>query len=230
MKDILNFLRLISSNNNREWFHSHKELYYTAKEKFDSIAMQLITEVGKFDTSCKHLTLSDCTYRFYRDMRFSKDKSPYKTHFGVYICPKGKKSLWAGYYFHIEPSNTEEHSFATLKPTNSLLCCGAYMPDNKMLKIIREDIIVNGQVYMESIKKAEGFYLCKKPALKKLPKDIPTSKYDEYIRLKSHLLQMDIDEKFLMQNSLVNQITERFKSCFDFVNFINESISYIGDY
>ena len=230
MKDILEFLRLIRINNNREWFHSHKDLYLNAKEKFENVAQSLIVEVGKFDTSCRHLTLSDCIYRFYRDTRFSKDKTPYKTHFGVYICPKGKKSLWAGYYLHIEPNEIIENFSANTMPTHSILCAGAYIPDNQMLQTIREDIFTNGDEYLKCIDKAKNFYLCKEPSLKKLPKDIPTSKWDEYIKLKSHLLEMDIDEDFLLQKDLVKRVAKEFKTCYDFISFINNSISYIGNY
>ncbi|MBR1626981.1 MAG: DUF2461 domain-containing protein [Bacteroidales bacterium] len=244
MKDILDFLRLVKVNNNREWFHANKDLYLNAKEKFENIAQGILTEIQKFDASCRHLTLSDCVYRFYRDTRFSKDKSPYKTHFGVYVCPKGKKSLWAGYYFHIEPDEITENSeimddsgnkskevLATLTmPTHSLLCAGTYMPDNPMLRSIREEIFTNGEEYIKTIKKAKGFYLCNEPALKKLPKEIPSGKYDEYIKLKAQLLEMDIDDKFLMQKDIVKAVAKEFRKTYDFVSFINNAVSYTGNY
>ncbi len=223
MEDILNFLRSVQRNNNREWFNANKDLYLNAKQKFDNIAQEIIYGVGEFDASCRNLTLKDCTYRFYRDTRFSKDKTPYKTHFGVYVCPKGKKSMWAGYYFHIEPQG------ANYLGTH-MLGCGSYMPDNSMLRCIREEIFSNGENYLSCIKKAKDFYLCKEPALKKLPKEIPTSKYDEYIKLKTQLLEMDIDENFLMDKNLVKNVVKEFKSCYDFVSFINNAISFVGNY
>lgn len=230
MKDILDFLRLIRLNNNREWFRANKDMYLHAKEQFESLAQELLTQVQEFDASCRELTLQDCLYRFYRDTRFSKDKTPYKTHFGVYICPKGKKSMWAGYYFHIEPGYTSPTPSTMAMPTNHLLACGAYMPDNPMLRAIREEIFTNGEDYVKSVKKAKNFYLCKEPALKKLPKEIPSGKYDEYIKLKAHLLEYDIDENFLMQKDVVTQVAKEFKTTYDFVTFINNAVSYTGNF
>jgi uncharacterized protein (TIGR02453 family) len=230
MKEILEFLRLIKVNNNREWFNENKNLYLTAKEHFDNIANQIIEGVKQFDSSCKDLTLKDCTYRFYRDVRFSKDKSPYKTHFGVFVCPKGKTSSWAGYYFHIEPTIIKEETTNPSFPSNSILCCGTYNPDNLMLEIIRENILLYGKNYINAINKAKGFHLCTESSLKKLPRNVESSKYDKYIKLKAHLVEMNLDEKFLMQDNVTDLVVEKFKSCYDYVSFLNESISYIGNY
>ncbi|MBQ2563192.1 MAG: DUF2461 domain-containing protein [Muribaculaceae bacterium] len=90
MEEILTFLDDILHNNNRLWFQEHKKQYQTAQANFNALAEQIIAGVQKFDDNCKDLTLKDCTYRFYRDTRFSPDKRPYKTHFGVFVCPEGK--------------------------------------------------------------------------------------------------------------------------------------------
>ncbi|MDD2611849.1 MAG: DUF2461 domain-containing protein, partial [Bacteroidales bacterium] len=103
MKTILSFLNQISDNNNKSWFDAHKSEYVAANETFNSFIEKLIVGIASFDPSIKGITVKDCTYRFYRDIRFSTNKMPYKTHFGAYICPYGKKSGYAGYYFHIEP-------------------------------------------------------------------------------------------------------------------------------
>jgi len=230
MKEILEFLRLIKVNNNREWFNENKNLYLVAKEHFENIAVKIIEGVKEFDNSCKSLTLKDCTYRFYRDVRFSKDKSPYKTHFGVFVCPNGKKSSWAGYYFHIEPFMIENNLSNTSFLSNSAIICGTYNPNNDMLEMIRGDILQNGKDYINSIKKAKGFHLSNEQSLKKLPRNIESSKYDKYIKLKAHLLEMNIDENFLMQDNVVEAVVDKFKSCYDFVSFLNNSISYMGNY
>ena len=102
MEEILRFLDDVLHNNNRPWFQEHKNQFLKAQANFNALAEQIIDGVQKFDDNCKGLTLKDCTYRFYRDTRFSPDKRPYKTHFGVFVCPEGKKSMLAGYYFHLE--------------------------------------------------------------------------------------------------------------------------------
>ena len=85
MKEILDFLRDLEKNNNREWFNSHKEQYQSVLKKWYAFCESLIAEIGCFDKDIAPLTIKECTYRIYRDTRFSKDKSPYKTHFGVFL-------------------------------------------------------------------------------------------------------------------------------------------------
>ena len=136
MEEILTFLDDVLHNNNRPWFQEHKKQYQTAQANFNALADQIIAGVQKFDDNCKGLTLKDCTYRFYRDTRFSPDKRPYKTHFGVFVCPEGKKSMLSGYYFHLEAKESEYLG-------HNMLCTGMYMPDTTMLKTIRDEILFN---------------------------------------------------------------------------------------
>ena len=83
---IISFLANVAANNNREWFQAHKDEYLACKEDFENGIDQLIRAISLSDPSVAHLTAKDCVYRFYRDIRFSPDKSPYKRHFGAYIC------------------------------------------------------------------------------------------------------------------------------------------------
>ena len=93
MKEILDFLRDLEKNNNREWFNANKDRYQKVLQKWYAFCESLITEIGRFDKDIAPLTIKDCTYRIYRDTRFSKDKSPYKTHFGVFLAKGEKKSM-----------------------------------------------------------------------------------------------------------------------------------------
>ena len=99
MEEILQFLRDLSRNNNKEWFTAHKEQYQKVLGQWHAFCEELIQAVGKYDSDIAALTIKDCTYRIYRDTRFSNDKTPYKTHFGVFMSKGGKKSMHAGYYF-----------------------------------------------------------------------------------------------------------------------------------
>ena len=112
MKEILNFLRDLEKNNNRVWFNTNKERYQKVLKKWNAFCESLITEIGRFDDDIATLTNKACTYRISRDTRFSKDKSPYKTHFGVFMARGGKKSMHAGYYFHIGTGNGQEYPHA----------------------------------------------------------------------------------------------------------------------
>ena len=106
MKHILDFLKILSANNNREWFALHKEEYLEVKRRADDLARRLIALVATVDPEAAPLRVADCTYRIYRDTRFSADKTPYKTHIGIFVNPpRGKKGLTCGYYLHLEPDN-----------------------------------------------------------------------------------------------------------------------------
>lgn len=95
-KRILKFLRQIMANNNHEWFQEHKNEYETIRKEFERGVQQAIERINTFDKEIANVQLKDCTYRFYRDTRFSPDKSPYKNHLGAYINAKGKKALRGG--------------------------------------------------------------------------------------------------------------------------------------
>ena len=99
----LKFLVNLKKNNNKEWFDTNRKLYELAKVDFANLVESVIKQVEKKDTSIAGLTAKDCMFRINRDVRFSKNKEPYKTNFGASITAGGKKSILAGYYFHLEP-------------------------------------------------------------------------------------------------------------------------------
>src|SRR5580658_116250 len=99
----LKFLKDLKKNNNKPWFEKHKDLYLGAKEDIEHLAGQVIEKFGKTDAEIATLQPKDCTYRIYRDVRFSKDKTPYKNNMGAYFNRGGKKMPTAGYYVHFEP-------------------------------------------------------------------------------------------------------------------------------
>ena len=102
MPVIFQFLKNLAANNNREWFNEHRDEYETARTEFENLLAAQISRIGLFDESIRGVQVKDCTYRIYRDTRFSSDKTPYKIHFGGYINAKGKKSDHCGYYVHIQ--------------------------------------------------------------------------------------------------------------------------------
>ena len=97
---IFQFLKDLSANNNREWFNEHRSEYEVARAEFDNFLATVIARISLFDETIRGIQPKDCTYRIYRDTRFSADKTPYKIHFGGYINAKGKKSDHCGYYVH----------------------------------------------------------------------------------------------------------------------------------
>ena len=104
-KATLDFLTSLKCNNNRDWFIANRPLYSDAKDNFESMVQEIINKIILFDPIMKGLEAKSCVFRINRDIRFSKDKSPYKTHFGAFIVRGGKQNgdKFAVYYFHIEP-------------------------------------------------------------------------------------------------------------------------------
>ena len=137
MQEIIAFLDRLMRNNNREWFNAHKDEYKYVQAKFNDFALKLMESVAAFDPDVYGLELKDCTYRIYRDIRFSSDKRPYKNHFGCFICKGGKKSGNAGYYFHIEPVEADYIG-------GNILAAGMYAPTKELLEQIRHEIVYDG--------------------------------------------------------------------------------------
>ena len=129
-KNTLQFLQKLKSNNNKEWFDKNRNDYEQAKTELKELCTNIISEVSKFDSGLLGLEPKNCVFRINRDIRFSKDKSPYKTNMGAYFSKHGKNNGVGGYYFHIEPGN-------------SFIGGGVYgcMPDQ--LKSIRQEIDYN---------------------------------------------------------------------------------------
>ncbi len=220
MKRVLSFLTDLVPNNNKPWFDANKGRYKEAQAIFNDFATELIERVGSFDPEVRGLTLKDCTYRFYRDLRFSKDKTPYKKHFGVFIAKGGKCSGHSGYYFHIEPPQATALG-------GHLLCCGAYNPDSKVIRSIREEFMLNGEALLNAMNQAEGFELEWDGALKKIPKGFPQdSPYAEYFRLKRVLISRPFDDNFLFTPDLVKRVADLFATCTEFNTILNRAIDF----
>lgn len=210
MKNILNFLTELRENNNRPWFEANKERYKEVQSEFNQFAEQLIVEIEKFDPEVKGVTLREVTYRIYRDVRFSPNKEPYKTHIGAYVCPQGKKSGYAGYYFHIEPENC-------------LLAAGLHCPQPNVLKSVREEILDNGAGFVAALKAASGFELDRAATLKRTPKGFPSdTPYEEFLRLK----EFDLLKSINPQRCTLEEVIAAFKVTRPFNELLNKAVKY----
>lgn len=225
MKEIYDFLETLRYNNDRLWFGEHKQWYLDVQAKFNLFAELLIKRISSFDSSVLGLTLKDCTYRIYRDIRFSSDKSPYKTHMGVYVCPGGKKTWHSGYYLHIEPDDSGYLN-------RSILVVGAYMPSPKMLLSIREDIYSRSEEFLSCIEKVKGFEFDESRSLKKMPLGFPkTSTMERYLRMKDFSMISPLSKNMIYggMDELLDYAVEKFSSAKDFNSFINRAIDASND-
>lgn len=223
MKEILQFLRDLSQNNNKEWFTANKQRYQDVLQKWYAFCEQLIQAIGQYDSDIARLTVKDCTYRIYRDTRFSHDKSPYKTHFGVFLAKGGKKSMHAGYYFHLGTGEDKDY------PHGFMIASGNYCYEPQVIKILREDISYGWDEFKESVldKADPTFYIDMDGALKKVPKGYSAdAPYADFMRLKSYCLMTNVDEDFILKPQLVERLAELFKSTKPFNDYVNRAVDY----
>lgn len=210
MDELFKFLRELKANNNREWFQDNLTRYRDVQKQFDELMSELLKGVSSFDSSIVGVQVKDCTYRIYRDVRFSPNKEPYKTHIGGYMCPKGKKSGFAGYYFHLEPEN-------------SILAVGLHCPEPKVIASVRDEIFDNGKEFLNSIEVAKGFSVDRSSSLKRVPRGYPLdSEYGEYLKLK----EFDLVKPLKIDDKTVKRTIEDFKSTYPFVALLNRAVAY----
>ena len=232
MLNILNFLQQLSENNNREWFNENKPQYQELQAKFHALAQELIAAISSWDDdiAASNLTVKDCTYRIYRDTRFSKNKAPYKTHMGIYICKGGKKAPYAGYYFHLEPEFSCPDSFNEnhLSIGGCALIAGTYHFENKILRSIRDEISVNGESFVGAIKEAEGFEFFEGDMLKRVPAEFAFApqEYHHLLKQKEFALCKYMDKEYLSSPDLVKKVAEDFKKTGNFIRKINLAVDF----
>lgn len=220
MKDILDFYLRLSQNNNKVWFDAHRAEYEAIKARMAVFAEQLIQGVSDFDPRCRNLQVKDCTYRINRDIRFSKDKRPYKDWHGVYVCPRGKKSGMAGYYVHFEPANDLY-----------FVCGGLYNPSKEVLASVREQIMLEPEEFDNAIRACgSGFRLDWNGALKRMPKGYSENDpHSEYYRLRSYEIMKPVTrEEVLAEDFLPHAIAE-LKRCYTFNELLNKCYDYAYD-
>lgn len=216
MEQILKFLTSLRQNNNREWFNSHKEEYLKVKRKVELLTEELINRVAEFDEKAAYLNVADCTYRIYRDTRFSSDKTPYKTHVGIFICPPyGKKSNRMGYYLHIEPGN-------------SLVAGGTVCLPSKVVTAIRRSIYDNVDEYLEIINNPEfkaAYPRVGENEIKTAPKGFPKDwPHLELVRPRDYVVSHKLTDKEICSPDLPEVAARLFKLTKPFNDFVNYSI------
>lgn len=228
-KRILSFLDGIKKQNSREWFTEHKEEYNAVRADFEEGISAAILRISEFDSSVKHLTVKDTTYRFYRDTRFSTDKSPYKTHLGAYIAAHGKKALHGGYYIHLEPGHCLVSCGNYWLPTNILTSCRNEIMANidQWRKIVESKTFVEtfGHPGENNWDSPKGFGL---ESLKTAPSGFPRDyEFIQYIRMKDYCCWKAVPDSFFEGDKWLDDMSEILKIGKPMMDFIN---SVIDDY
>ena len=229
-KKIMHFLEGIAANNNRQWFLEHKAEYDAVKADFEKGVDQVISCLATFDEEVSHLTAKDCTYRFYRDVRFSPDKSPYKRHFGAYICAHGRKALRGGYYIHLQPGNC-------------LVAVGCYWLPTNILTSCRNEIMANIDEWRKDVENPDFAKLFGRPnegrwtddkvskkgfglaSLKTVPKGFPKDyEFLQYLRMKDYCCWVSVPDDFFEGSNWLEKLENICKTGKPMMDFINNVV------
>ena len=214
----LTYIKNLTNNNNKPWFDENRHLFEDAKVDFEMLVKDVISSLGKVDPDIASLEAKNCIFRQYRDVRFSKDKTPYKQHMGASFDRGGKKSGFAGYYLHIQPGD------------KSMAGGGIWMPEAAQLKKIRQEVDYSWEEFSEiinepSFKKIYGdleqgeFKLSREP--KGYEKDNPAI---EYLKLKSLVAIQSLTDAELVSKDLLKKIVGAFTALMPLTKFINRSL------
>lgn len=211
------FLKELKENNYKEWFDENRDRYQLLRAEFVDLINGLIAEIGLFDKEIGHISAKDCIYRINRDIRFSSDKTPYKTNFGAYMAMGGRNSGNAGYYIHIEPGSC-------------FLAGGIYMPSPPILKSLRKSIYENFADFLDilsepSFKKHFGNELWGeqlKTAPQGFPKDFPGI---NYLRFKHFTIQKFVPDSLYQKPGYVNEVLQVFRAMAPFNAFLNHAVT-----
>ena len=215
-KETIGFLRKLEKSNTRDWFNANKTLFIRANDNVIALAGDLIDRISKFDETVAGVDPKTCVFRIYRDVRFSKDKSPYKTNLGAFIAPGGKKAMLPGYYFHVQPGMF----FAA---------AGKHLPDAGELLKIRKAVvtdtkdflkIVEGKPFRDRFGDLDGERLSRPP--KGFDADHPAI---EYLKLKSFTVSEEFTAKDAASSGYTKMLADSFKAAYPLVVFLRKALA-----
>ena len=213
-KDTLDFIAALKNNNDREWFAANKSWYERSRADFEVLVAQLIQGIAAFDPEIGLLNPKKCIFRIYRDVRFSEDKSPYKTHFGAIMRRPGMDKT-SGYYVHVDPED-------------SFISCGHYMLMPDQIKKVRRGIYDDFEMFHDIInekkfKKEIGDLHRDDDALQRVPngfdKNHPAA---EYLKLKHFYALKQIPSKELLSENFVSYALGIYKLMQPLSEFLND--------
>ena len=213
MENLLQFLGELQNNNNKPWFDENRKTYENCKKEFLQLIDLIIKDIATFEPDLANLEPKKCIFRINRDIRFSKNKEPYKNNFGAWFALKKGENEMAGYYIHIEPND------------KSFVAGGIYMPSNEYLKKIRQEIdynkkalddILNDTQYLKYFNGLQGEKLSRPPQ-----GYTADNEAIEYLKLKSFTSTTPLTDEQINSNNLKDSVTERFKALAPLNRFLN---------
>lgn len=213
----IKFLKDLKKNNNRAWFEKHKDAYLDVKKDIEGFTQSVIDGMGKIDADIALLQPKDCVFRIYRDVRFSKDKSPYKTNIGASFNKGGKKAPTAGYYFHCEPGQ-------------NMVGGGLWMPMPPQLAKVRQEIDYNFDEWKKIInhRNFKKIFPAGVDGIETLSR--PPKGYEEtnpaigFLKMKCFIVSGDLTDTQLQSKTLLKEVLKTFETMKDFIDFLNRAM------
>lgn len=212
------FLRDLAANNDREWFLANKLRHDEARNNVLEFTSGLVKALSKIDNTIPPgLDPKHCVMRIYRDVRFSKDKTPYKNNFGAGISHQGKNFNGPGYYLHIHPDG-------------SFLAGGCWMPEGELLKAIRQEIDYNAAEFRGIVENSAFKNYFGSPdtehKLKTVPKGYTVDHPDiEYLKLKSFTFSHPLSRTTLSGSKAMEEVVNGFAKLYPFMAFLRNALS-----
>ena len=214
----LNFLKALKNNNNKEWFDKNRDKFAAAKANHEAFVNAFIAQAVKLNKGLIGLEAKHCTFRIFRDVRFSKDKSPYKNNFGAAVSEGGRKSIKAGFYIHIEPGN---HSFVG---------GGMWMPEGDVIKKVRQEIDYNHEDF-EKILNDKKFKTLFGTLSSEYKLSNPPKGYDkllphiELLKYNSYIAGVDsLSDKDVCSENFLKKTVDTYKVILPLLNFLNAAL------
>lgn len=202
-KEALQFLEDLIANNSTEWMHANKKRYDNYKKDYHSFIASILAEMKPLDSRLEPLEVKNCTFRINRDIRFSKDKSPYKTNMGVWMSQDKNRKNAPGYYIHYEKGNC-------------FIAGGVWCPEPSELKLIRKeieffhedlDVIISDKKFKSEFNELDK---SEENVLKKAPKDFdPNHPAIEFLKLKSFTASHKISDSDFTKNDFSKKIAQK---------------------
>lgn len=213
-KGIYSFFSDLQQNNNRDWFMEHKPTFKALETQVKTFGEQLKDQLNTHDSIDRFKV-----FRIYRDVRFSKDKTPFKTHFGL-TWHRTKPHYRGGYYLHLSPGN-------------NFLACGFWDPNPADLKRIRQEIDIDGEEYRSILSKktfnsvwGELQGEAVKTAPKGYAKDHP---HIDLLRFKQHIFTINYTDKEICQPDFINRADKALEAVRPFVDYMSELLTTNAD-
>ena len=219
--EALQFIEDLKNNNNKEWFHENKKRYEFFKKEYQNLIAEILQEMKPLDASLANLEVKNCTFRINRDIRFSKDKSPYKSNMGIWLSTNRNYKNSPGYYIHYEIGS-------------SFIAGGLYCPEAEELKKVRKEIAF----FYEDLEKISSNATFKKEfgtldrdetnVLKKAPKDYdPNHPAIEFLKLKSFTATQKISDELFIDKDFAKKITEKLIALKPLNEFLNRALETV---